>query len=639
LTDDDRKLGMDRLISRRDFLDGVAIGIGGALLTPQVVHAAAAAAAAAQVPAVDYPPALTGLRGSHTGSFEAFHSLRDGQFWKTAAAPVPINEEYDLIVVGAGISGLAAAHYYRKSRPGARVLILDNHDDFGGHAKRNEFTYRGKTIIGYGGTQSIDSPAPYSPVAKALMVELGIDVESYAKLVDGTLYSSLGLKSGFFFDKETFGSDTLVVGKRREFDAAFIAAAPLTDEAKRDLGRLMTERFDPFPGRTSAEQKAELARMSYADFLLKVWKLDPAIVAIFQSSTHDLFGAGIDAVPAQDAFGLDLPGFQGMALDEQPGPGQNYDSIRSSAAEDYYFHFPDGNATIARLLVRKLIAPAMPGSTINDVVTARADYSKLDVPGARVRLRLRSPVMRVRHIGDPTTATSVEVAYLNNGTLKSATGRSVILACWHAAIPYLCPELPAAQKEAMAFAIKIPLVYTNVLLREWTSFRKLGVRNISTPGLWHSAVTLDSPVSIGSYHHSRTPSEPIVVHMSKAFCQPGLPIRTQHLKGRNELYTTSFETIERRIRADLSRLLGPGGFDPARDIVGLTVNRWPHGYAYQYNSLFDDFWLNGGAQPCAVARRPYGRLAVANADAGAYSYTDAAIDHAHRAVQDVLAPT
>jgi spermidine dehydrogenase len=640
VTNDDRELGLDRRITRRDFIDGVAVAVGGAIVGPRVLQAAGAqtgrTAGVSHAPSGDYPPALTGLRGAHVGSFEAIHSLRDAEFWDSAAPPVATGEEYDLIVVGAGISGLAAAHYFRRNRPGARVLILDNHDDFGGHAKRNEFTYKGKTHIGYGGTQSIDSPAPYSAVAKALITELGVDVGSYASAVERKLYPSLGLKPGFFFDKETFGTDKLVVGSRRDYDAGFIAAAPLTEAAKRDLGRLMTERFDPFPALSPAAKKAALARMSYADFLGKHWKLDPAVVAIFQNSTHDLFGAGIDVVPAQDAHGLDLPGFQGMGLDDAPGPGQNYDAIRSKEAEDYYFHFPDGNATIARLLVRKLIPAAIPGSTASDVVTARADYGALDRPGGAVRIRLKSPVMRVRHLGDAATAAKVEVVWLNGGTLKSATAHAVILACWHQTIPFLCPELPAAQKEAMAFETKVPLVYTNVMLRDWTAFRKLGVSSINTPGLWHGFVSLDFPVSVGSYHHPRNPAEPIVVHMSKSLCKPGLSIRQQHLAGRKELFSTPFETIERHIRADLRRLLGPGGFDPARDIVGLTVNRWPHGYAYQYNSLFDDFWLNGGEQPCEVARRPYGRIAVANADAGAYSYTDAAIDHGHRAVQEIL---
>jgi spermidine dehydrogenase len=341
-------------------------------------------------------------------------------------------------------------------------------------------------------------------------------------------------------------------------------------------------------------------------------------------------------VPAQDAFALGFPGFSGMDLDPGAGPGQNYDTISHPDAGDYYFHFPDGNASIARLLVRRLVPAAIPGSTADDVVTARADYSKLDAGGSPVRIRLSSPVMRVRHTGPSGTDRRVAVTYLQNGNLKTVSGRSVVLACWHTVIPSICAELPAAQKTALAFAIKVPLVYTNVFVRSWTAFQKLGVQRVSTPGMWHESVSLDFPVSVGGYKHQTNPAEPIVLHLSKSACRPGLPAREQHRAGRAELLSTSFDTIERSIRDQLGRVLGGGGFDPAADILGITVNRWPHGYAYQYNSLSEDFWLNNGEQPCAVARRPHGRIAIANADAAAYAYTDAAIDHAHRAVQELL---
>jgi len=245
----------------------------------------------------------------------------------------------------------------------------------------------------------------------------------------------------------------------------------------------------------------------------------------------------------------------------------------------------------------------------------------------------------VRHIGPEGAGRRVEVSYLPNGTtaLKTVKARSVILACWHSTIPYLCPELPAAQKTALEYAIKVPLVYTNVFIRSWKAFQKLGVQRISTPGMWHTSVGLDFPVSLGGYKCQTDPAEPIVLHLSKAACRPGLPARDQHRAGRTELLSTSFEKIERSIRDQLSRALGGGGFDPAVDILGITVNRWPHGYAYQYNSLADDFWLNGGEQPCVVARQRFGRIAIANSDAGAYAYTDCAIDHGHRAAQELLA--
>ncbi len=595
---------------------------------------AAPGLAEAALRSAPYPPALTGLRGSHVGAFEAFHALRDGTL--TVGAAKDVGERYDLVVVGAGISGLAAAHYYLEAHPGARVLVLDNHDDFGGHARRNEFGHGGRTWLGYGGTQSIDSPLPYSPVARGLIEALGIDVASYRTALDRDLYRSLGLRRGFFFDRETFGVDRMVAGTPTGDDAdRFLAAAPLSDAVRQDVLRLQRDRFDPWPGLDGASRRLRLAQTSYADFLTAHWRLDPGVLPLFATAPHGLFGAGIDAVPAQDAFGLGYPGFQGMVLDPGPGPGQNYDSMGSDRAEPYYYHFPDGNASIARLLVRRLVPAAIPGRTAADIVTGRADYGRLDRAGQRVRIRLSSPVLSVRHEGPAERARAVRVVYQRDGALEAVTAAKVVLACWHTAIPHLCPELPEPQRQALAFAIKVPLAYTNVFIRQWTAFTRLGVSGYTAPSAWHPGTSLDAPVTVGGYRHTSSPDQPIVLHLSKSACQPGLPIREQHRVGRNLLYTTSFEEIERSIRSDLGRALGPGGFDPATDILAITVNRWPHGYAYQYNSLSDEFWLTGRATPCEMARRPFGRIAIANADAGAYSYTDAAIDHARRAVTEL----
>ncbi|HVD76957.1 MAG TPA: hypothetical protein VNH43_05075, partial [Vicinamibacteria bacterium] len=303
----------------------------------------------------------------------------------------------------------------------------------------------------------------------------------------------------------------------------------------------------------------------------------------------------------------------------------------------YFFHFPDGNASVARLLVRGLVPAAVPGRTADDLVTARVDYSRLDEAGAPVRVRLNSTAVRVRHRGDAATAPDVEVTYARGGKLRTVRGKKCILACWHTVMPYICPELPDAQKKALAYGVKVPIVYTNVLVRNWTSFQKLGVHHVYAPGSYHSSVNLDLPVSLGDYHAPRSPEEPILLHLMRTPCRPGLPARDQHRAGRVELQGTSFATFEREIRDQLGRILGPGGFDPARDIRAITVNRWAHGYAYQYNSLFDPFWLEGGEPPCVTGRKPCGRIAIANADSGAYAYTDGAIDQAHRAVGEVLA--
>jgi spermidine dehydrogenase len=647
----DQELGMGAKITRRDFLNGVALAAGAAVIPAEMWAAAAAELGSEAQDAPDYyPPARTGLRGSHVGSFETMHKVRDGAFWEDAPKPVDTGEFYDLVIVGGGISGLAAAHFFRKTAgEKARILILENHDDFGGHAKRNEFRAGGRMILGFGGTYSIESPSPYSAVAKGLIEELGIDVPSYPKYVSKDLYRSLGLKPRIFFDKETFGADKLVAnaahsggdesGLTDEAGAAdlrdFLKDAPLSAKSKEDFQRLLRDQKDYFPGLSSDEKKAHLARESYAKYLTNTIGTTDEIVKLFQAYPHGLFGVGIDAVAAQDAWGLGLPGFNGLKLDPAPGKGMNRDCIRNDEAEKYFFHFPDGNASIARLLVRNLIPAAVPGSSAPDVVLAKADYSKLDQPSSTVRIRLNSTVVKVNHKGDPSSAKEVEISYFTEGKLKTVRSANCVLACWHVVIPYIAQELPDTQKEALASAQKVPLLYTNVMIRNWSAFQKLNTSGAYCPGMYHTSVNLDLPVSIGGYECTKKPDEPIVVHMMKAACKPGLPARDQHRLGRMQLYSTTFETFERNIREQLLRIFGPGGFDPARDILEITVNRWPHGYAYEYNSLFDQFWLDGTETPCQVARKPFGRLAIANADAGAYAYTDCAIDQAYRAIQEL----
>ncbi len=643
----DRELGMKRNITRRDFLNGVAVTAGAALMPWELF---AAGVDDPQKSPGYYPPALTGLRGSHPGSFDAAHSLRDGTFWDAAGTPQPTGETYDLIVVGAGISGLSAAHFYRKAAgANARILILDNHDDFGGHAKRNEFRVGNAFRLGFGGTFSIESPAPYSKEARGLIEELGIDVASYPKYHDAKLYQSLGLRSKIFFDKETFGVDKLVAGPaslaggEKDYDAPdnreawrqFLVDAPLAAQARSDLDRLRHDPRDYFPGLSSTEKKAKLARVSYASFLRDMVKVHEDVVKLYQAVPHGLFGVGIDAVSAQDAWGLGLPGFAGMKLDPAPGKGMNRDTIPNEEAEKYFFHFPDGNASIARLLVRNLIPDAIPGNSTNDVVLVKASYAALEPSAAPVKIRLNSTAVRVKHVGDAATAKEVEVAYARGGKVYTAKAKNCVLACWHVVIPYICEDLPQKQKDALASAQKVPLLYTNVALHNWTSFQKVNTNSVYAPGCYHTRVALDLPVSIGGYECARKAEEPIVVHMMKTPCKPGRPARDQHTVGRIELYNTTFETMERKIREQLARTLGAGGFDPARDIAAITVNRWPHGYAYEYNSLFDPFWLEGGETPCEVARKTFGRIAIANADAGAYAYTDEAINQAWRAVGEL----
>ncbi len=629
----DRALGMDRALTRRDFLNGISIAVGASLVAGSPWLEAFGIPDSPFAPENDpnyYPPAKTGMRGSHDGSWEVAHAMRDGQTWPD---PIDDKESYDLVVVGAGISGLASAYFYRKfAGAQSKILILDNHDDFGGHAKRNEFRAEDRLLLGYGGTQSLEAPHHYSKEAFGLLQELGIDVDRFFKYFDQQLYKSMNLKRATFFDKETFGADVLLPGFGThylglEYPPEILSKIPIAESARQDLSRLQTTTVDYLSGLSPEDKRRKLIKTSYKDYLLQYVKLHPDVIKIFQTAPHGLYGVGIDAVSAWDCLQMDYPGFKGIQLQSsEDSPEQ---------AEPYIFHFPDGNASVARLLVRSLVPGSAPGSTMEDIVTARMNYARLDNPDSTVQIRLNSTVVRAKHLGDPQSASEVEVAYVRAGKAHKVKAAHCVLACYNMVIPYLCPEMSEKQKEALAYAVKIPLVYTNVQIRNWESFRKLGLTSIYSPGSYFNGATLDFPVSIGDYHFPSKPEEPCLLHLLRTPCKPGLPAKDQYRAGRYELLSTPFDVFERNIRDQLGRMLAGGGFDSARDIQAITVNRWPHGYAYEYNPLFEPLDRPDSERPCVIGRQPFGRIHIANSDADGHAYTNIAIDQGYRAVREI----
>jgi spermidine dehydrogenase len=634
----DRELGMGRDITRRDFLNGVGVAVGtsfaGKNSTWLETFGVPQSPFAREKDPSYYPPAKTGMRGTHDGAFEVAHDLRDGNdaAW---ANPVDDGDSYDLIIVGAGISGLAAAYFYRKfAGLQSRILLLDNHDDFGGHAKRNEFQAGKRLLIGYGGAQSIEAPGNYGKESIGLLRELGIDVQRFQKYYDQKLFDSMHLTEAVFFDKETFGEDRLLPQKGLhyfgvEFGMENVAQIPIAEAARKDLVRLQHASVDYMPDLTLEQKKTKLIKISYKNFLLYSVKAHPDVVKVFQSSTHDLFCVGIDAVSAHDCAREGFPGFQGMNLPKSNEPNAELD-------EPYIFHFPDGNASIARMLARSLVPGVLPGHTMEDIVTARANYALLDDSASPIRIRLNSTAVKVKHIGDPVNAKEVEVTYVRGGQARRARAANCVLACYNMVIPYLCPEMPDKQKEALAYGVKMPLVYTNVQISNWKAFQKLGISGIYAPGSYFSNVTLDFPVSMGDYHFPSSPDESCLLHLLRTPCKPGANCKDQYRAGRWELLGTKFETFERHVRDQLGRTLSAGGFDPARDIQAITVNRWPHGYAYEYNVLFEPLDRPASERPCVIGRQPFGKIKIANSDADGHAYTNTAIDQGYRAVREIV---
>src|SRR6516165_2851875 len=538
----DVNLGEDRAIARRDFLQG-ALFAAASTLTGSLRASPAASGlelAERQNLAGYYPPTLTGLRGSHEGSYAAAHSVRDGTYPRD---PIDTKQKFDLVVVGGGISGLSAAHFYRESRgKQTRILILDNHDDFGGHAKRNEFHLRGQLHLMNGGTLEIESPRPYSAVAAGLIEQLGINVESLSRRVEHPdFYDTLGLNAGVFLDRDTFGSDFLAVGVGSSPIRQVLAGSPLPERVRGDIERVEEGSEDYLPGLTSAQKKTALSKMSYRDFLVQMVKVQPLTIAYYQTRTHGWYGVGIDAVSALDCWAMDFPGFKGLNLEKGSIAHMGYSAAGfADTGGSKTLHFPDGNATIARLLVRRLIPGAVPGHTVEDVVTSRVDYKDLDNNEAPVRLRLNSTAVRVENASRGGSTPGVAVTYMQAGQSYTVFARHCVLACWNMMIPFICPEIPDTQKKALRSLVKTPLIYTSVALRDWSAFAKLGVSQIYAPGCYYSYFLLNPKVDIGGYRSSTAPNEPMLVHMVRTPCKPGLPEHEQNRAGREELLSTSF---------------------------------------------------------------------------------------------------
>ena len=624
-------------INRRDFINGFALSLtAGTTLSPFELLANENLALSSAY----YPPAMTGMRGSHEGSYEIAHSLA----WAGTKFDEPKHQtdtKYDLIVVGGGLSGLSAAYFYRQ-RYGkdAKILVIDNHDDFGGHAKRNEFIVDGEKLIGYGGSQSIDTPSSYSAPAKKLLKDIGVITERFYDYYDQDFFGARNLKRGLYFSNDLYGKDHVVenllrahLDKNNNDLIDILSKLPLANESKKALINLLKSKKNYLQDEPSLAKRIALMRAtSYSDFLRKFVEVPEEVVLLYRDSHRGLWGVGWDALSTLEAYKANMPGTRYLDLEvKSTNPHNMYDR-----EEPYIFHFPDGNAGVARALVNKLIPGAMSADTMEAQVKAKVNYNALDLKSSKVRIRLNSSVVKVEHTSNQK---SVNVVYINNGKSYRVVGRHVVMACYNNMLPHLCPELPIEQKEALNYATKIPLVYISIAVRNWRAFSNLGFHSITIPQpkLMHS-FGLDFPVSMGDYNFPQNPNQPTILHGTYVPTDPdkGLSAKEQAINGRRQLYEISFAQFERDIIEQMQGSLKGGGFDAERDIAGITVNRWPHGYAWEYNDYSDPAEYNPYNGPHIKGRARIGRISIANSDASAYAYVDGAIDAADRAVNEQL---
>lgn len=625
-------------ITRRDFINGTLMAAGTTLLP---LEASGQAALAALDPSY-YPPARNGLRGSHPGSNEHAHSRAwNGQSdWGPTTR---LSETYDLIVVGGGLSGLAAGYFYQREHgKDKKVLILDNHDDFGGHAKRNEHTIDGVIRLGEGGSESLEGPEDFSATVLNLLSELGVDMELFKTAYDVDFYKRHNLGAATFFNKRTFGEDKLVMHPFCDYpgfvegllrstlsDEEAVQQTPLSESGKVQLLRAL--KGGQHVLNIPKEELPEYIRThSYLDYLKGTLEIDdPAVLRMARHTAIDYEGSGTDVMSIRGALATGSLGSdpyvawkdaleEGAYIEYANKEGGTY-----SAKYPFIHHFPDGNATIARSLVKKMVPNVGPGANAAEIVVSRFNYDELDRPENSARVRLNSTVVNVQHDGDPGSSSDVFVNYINDNKSYQVKGKGVVMACYNMMIPHIVPDLPKEQDAALRRQSKVPLQYTTVGLRNWRAIKETGIGMAMCPGNIHQVVGMDYPVSMGGYEYTKTPDDPCVLHMRS--CPTGeiagAPAIDQYREARYRMLGLKFEDYEEEMREHLGGMLPKELFDFDRDVASISINRWAHAYSV--------------GNPGPVGRQPFGRITIANSDAIDSSLMQSAVGQAWRAIQEL----
>lgn len=612
-------------ITRRHFLGSTAALAGATALSAcqSSAYRTISATGRQAMQAALYPPALTGLRGDNDGSQAGAHSVALAN--KQYSLPSEIAESYDLVVVGAGVSGLTAAYTYRKNNPNAKILILDNHDDFGGHARRQEFKINGRTLITYGGSENIDSPkSEFSDTALGLLRELGIDYNKFHVYFQQDLYTKQwGLGRGIYFNAKTFGKAAVVKGTP-EMDAEqaleSIAQFPWSDEDKRAVLSLYVDVPDFLKGKTRRQRIQFAENISYHDFLEKTAKMPTIVLKYLQNISSDYWGHDIRALSLREAFDNGYPGTQNLRLPVEEGED-----------EPYIYHFPDGNASVARLLVRKMIPSVAAGNTMEDIVTARFNYAQLDKAENDVRIRLNSTALLLENQPDGTVA----VAYLRHGeqNLTRVQAKKCIYAGHAALAARIMPQMPAAQKTAMLSNVKVAMVYGKVLLKNGQVFKKLGAYHLYLPDQPYNELLLDYPVKMGDYTPPMTPNEPVIVHAIRmAVALEGATARDKYRAGRRALMAQKYDDLREELMQQLRDIFAVVGVRADDVVADIAIHRWAHGYSYEQVGLFDSDTQT--KRTTARMQKAVGKIFMANSDVAWMPYLQNAIDEGHRAANE-----
>ena len=619
---------MNAAITRRDFLDAALLGAGAALLAG--IAPAKLLAESDDFTGYGGVGEYKNSNGNTLGVLEAGHAIRDNLYGPVPKNVIDTGETYDCVIVGGGISGLAAALFFRRHASSAmKCLVLENHPIFGGEAKQNEFLVDGRRLIAHQGSAIYQIQYPHSFLAQ-FYESIGLKTPklTYQKWsgpapefpLCTTPYQAVGLQHGqygFWFGSK-FGSKPGMwlmdpVGKNLE-------GAPVPNQARLEWLRWLKHE-DKFE-RPKVEGDAisrHLDSITLEQHYMERFGLSRETVRSFLSPVEGGgSGLGPDALSAYADYAFEML----HPLPEQEGGSDQM--------------FPGGNATIARLILKSLIPTSIVGPhSVEGVCRNQVNFQSLDVAGNAARIRLSSTVVHVEHEGTAGKSDSVTIIYARNGKLYRIKARSAVMAggCW--TTKHIVKDLPDAHRQAYAQFYRSPCMMVNVALRNWRFLHKMGmtgcrwfeglgnyfdVRKLALTGLENPTISPDSPV---------------VLTLKVLYSYPGLTTEDQGNQGRREMLSVPFRDYELKIREQFTDMFASGGFDARRDIAGIILNRWGHAYLNPQPGFF--FGRNGQPAPRETLRSaPFGRIAFANTDlAGAMDHRYSILE-ANRAVGQLL---
>jgi spermidine dehydrogenase len=618
------RLGMNEPITRRDFINGTLAASAGLWLGGRAPGGLVAPGMADDWTGYGGVGEYARSNGNTWDVMSVAHMMRDGKFERATARATDTKEMYDLVAVGGGISGLAAAVFFQK-RKGGRCLVLDNHAIFGGEAKRNEFLVDGQSVVAHQGSAMF--PVPKAGGYSARFYEMiGMDRTHFdyqqwsgpsPEMPLGQTPYGASRNYGFYFGSK-FGQKPGVWvidpwGKQLE-------GAPLSDDVKAELMRYRTVRDNgPRPAKEGDAISRQLDTITLEEHLMARHQITRQTVRDWLSPVEGGgYGLGPDVLSGYCAY----------------APETEYPDDGDSTLGDQMF--PDGNAGFARLMVKTLVPDAIPGPhTVDAVWRNNVRFAQLDRRGQPTRIRLNATVVRVEHAGDPARAPHVVITYVKGGRLFRVRARSVVMAGGSWTTKHIVRDLPASHREAYAQFYRSPCLMANVAVRNWRFMYKLGMTGCRWFEGIGNYIALRKLATVGGTPETFGPDSPTVLTIKTLYAQPGLPIGEQGSRGRAEMLSKSFAQYERALREQLGDMFAAGGFDPRRDIAGVVLNRWGHAYVNPQPGFF--FGVDGKPAPRDVLRQqPHGRITFANTDlSGAMDHRNSILE-ADRAVAQVV---